>query len=195
MATTRIASSQGLNATSAASRDHVQSLTQECDASRGLAPRALELVVEVRVLELLQVQGRRVAHDAHTECVGEEVADEGFVVARRAGEPVGEQRHRQLEQDEPGQVAPVRRGRADVGDHAVDNELADPEQDHRRERIHEPEREDGEPVERARRPHHAQEGREVTERTEARRDGRERLPLPVARLVEDGGHGLPGLLR
>ena len=167
---------------------HVQRLAEQGDAAHRLAPGALQLVVELRVLELLEIERRGVPHDADAHVVGEQVADQRFVVARGAGERVREQRDGQLEQHQLREPPPVRRRRADVRHHAVDDELADPEQDDRRERIEQPEREDREAVARTRREDHAQERRQVAQCGEPLADGRERLSLPVARLVEDGGH-------
>src|SRR6185437_11873925 len=55
---------------------HGEELREEPDAARGLAARAFELIVEGRVLELLQVERGGVFHEQHARTIGEEVAEE-----------------------------------------------------------------------------------------------------------------------
>jgi hypothetical protein len=43
---------------------------------RGLAAGALEVIVEIRILELRQIERGGVAHEAHADVVREEVAEQ-----------------------------------------------------------------------------------------------------------------------
>ena len=83
-------------------------MTSDSSATRPivLASRALHLVVEVRILEVSQVEGRRVAHEAHRHLVGEKVAEQAFEQAGEAAEDVRRQRDPQLEQHQADQQAP-----------------------------------------------------------------------------------------
>ena len=92
----------------------------------GLAPRALEVVVELGILELREVERRGVLHEPHADAVGEEVAEQTFDEARRAREQLADDDDRELDRDEPAterQIAPV----ALRGDDAVDDQLPDPQ--------------------------------------------------------------------
>ena len=95
------------------------------------------------------------------------------------------QGHGELEEDEPRQVAPVRRGGAEVRHHAVDDELPDPQHHDRRESGQDAGRHDPGAVGRLRVPHHLQEARHVPERLEALAHGRQRLAPPGPGLVEE----------
>ena len=49
-------------------------------------PRALEVIVELRVLELMQIERGRVLHDADADAIREQVAEQSLDEGRRARE-------------------------------------------------------------------------------------------------------------
>ena len=87
------------------------SCTSSCDATRRSLPRALELIVELRILELLQVERRGVLHDADADPIREQIAEQALDESRRAREQLADDDRSHLERDEHPQVASSRRAR------------------------------------------------------------------------------------
>jgi hypothetical protein len=145
---------------------HAQQLREQPHPPRGLPPRALELVVERRVLELREVERGGVLHEAHARRVGEAVAQQALEQRRRAGEQVAAHHQGDLERHEapepPGVAAAALRR-----DHRVDDELPDPQREHRHPGAHEPQRGHAGRVPAVRAPHEAEERGHVAERGEA----------------------------
>src|SRR5689334_18931293 len=63
-----------------------QYLREEADAPSRVSARTLEVVVELRVLELREVQRRRVLHEPDAHAVGEQIAEQTFDELRCAAE-------------------------------------------------------------------------------------------------------------
>ena len=148
----------------------VEHLPDEAEAARRLPPGALELVVEVGVLEVLQVQLGGVLHQPHRRLVREEVAEEAVEEGGGAAQDVREDGEAELDGDERPERAEVARrvGEADVGEphDLVNDELADPQHRHGQAGPDEPERDAPRQHPRARLPHEPEQRREVPQRLE-----------------------------
>ena len=161
---------------------------EQPDPAHRLPAGPLQLVVELGVLELLQVERRRVAHELDAGLVGEEIAEQALEQRGEARQALAHQRDGELEREQlaqPGPVdarhAPARR-QPDRAHHLVHDQLADPQHRERNERARHPERQDARDVPRLGAPHQPQQPRHVTERLEARapaRTGRRGLPAPA----------------
>ena len=124
------------------------------------------MVVELRVLELREVERRRVLHEPHAEPVAEQVTEQALDEARGAREQLARNDDRELESDEPGDGAP-RSTIALRGDDAVDDELPDPERRDRYECANEPQRGHGNRVAAVRFPDEPYELRDVPKGVDA----------------------------
>ena len=85
---------------------------EQPDAADRLPPRPLELVVQLGVLELLQVERRRVAHQLDARLVGEEIAEQALEQRRDARQSLahegdGELDGQQLDQADPVDARPA----------------------------------------------------------------------------------------
>jgi hypothetical protein len=110
--------------------------------------RALELVLHVAVLEVLEVERRRVLHQAQAGLVAEAFREQRVDQRDGAAQHVGQHRQRELQREEPGDAVEeaelppfaqvVRRvRRADEQHHLVDDQLADVERRDRQQRADE----------------------------------------------------------
>ena len=79
-----------------------EDLAHQRGAAHGLAPRAVQAVLQLAVLEVLEVEGGRVLHEADAGGVGEPLGEQRVQERDDAAEHVGEHGQRQLdaEQDE-----------------------------------------------------------------------------------------------
>jgi hypothetical protein len=149
---------------------------EQSDAADGLAAGALEVIVGIRVLELGEVERRRVLHQAHADLVGEQVAEQTLEQGREPCKRFAHHGDAKLEAHEPAEVPPgggvagPRRGNG--GDDAVDDELADPQHGDGDERPHEPQHENAGRVAAVRLKHEAQKRRDVAQRLEPLTPGR-----------------------
>ena len=57
---------------------------QQPDPPDGLPAGSLQRIVELRVLEVLQIQGGRVLHDPHRQTIAEQIAEKALEKIRRA---------------------------------------------------------------------------------------------------------------
>ncbi len=134
---------------------------EEPDPPHRLPPGPLQLVVDLRVLELLQVERRGVLHQLDAGPVGEEVAQETLQQGGDPAQPLAHHRDRQLDPDQHGQPLPGHRPAAAVQgdgvDHLVHDELADPEHAQRHRRAGHPEQQDPDDVARLGLPHHPEQ--------------------------------------
>ena len=119
---------------------------EEPDPAHRLPPGALQLVVDLRVLELLQVERRGVPHQLDAGAVGEEIAQQALEQRREPGQPLAHQRDRELERQQLAEPRPVHRAaaarHADRAHHLVHDQLADPEHRERHERARDPQHQD-----------------------------------------------------
>src|SRR4029079_3811993 len=65
---------------------HAEDLAEQRHPSRGSLSGALEVIVEVGVLELMQVERRRVLHDPNAHAIREQVAEQSLGEAGESGE-------------------------------------------------------------------------------------------------------------
>jgi hypothetical protein len=158
-------------------------LREQPDSSGRLPPRAVELVVEVGVLELVEVERRGVAHQAHARHVREEVAEQTLDERGGAGQRLAHDREHDFDRHEPPQPREVCFGRAPERHHLVNDELADPQHGHGDEGAHEPERDHPGRHAAVRVPDEFDEGRDVAERLDPLAHGRPRdgVGLPPER--------------
>ncbi len=111
--------------------DRGQQQSKQPDAPDRLPPRALELIVEIGILELLEVEGGRVAHELHAGAVGEEIAEQALEQRRNPREALAHQCDDELDHEQLHQPLPIdgttRTRHAHRMDHLIDDQLADPE--------------------------------------------------------------------
>src|SRR6185295_19666532 len=97
-----------------------------CDSADRLSPGPLQMIVELRILELRQIQLCRVLHQLDAHRVGEEIAEQAFDQGRGAGENFAGQYDQQLQREVAPDLVeislPVPRC-----NHGVEYQLADPE--------------------------------------------------------------------
>ncbi len=155
-----------------------EELVHQRHPAGGLPAGALEPVLQLAVLEVLEVERRRVLHQAHAGGVGELLGEEGVEQRDQAAQPVGEHRQDELGRQQPAEVAeqaagqpvPQVRGhprRPGQPDHLVDDQLADIERGHRQQRPHQAQRQVGPGEAGAGPPDQLQEGGQVAQRPEA----------------------------
>ena len=158
--------------------DLPEQLAHQVRAAHGLAPGALELVLQLRVLEVGEVQRGRVLHQAHAGGVGEQLRQQRIAVADHPAEQVRQDCQAQLCQDQPGEVvehaaapglqqAVETDAHADQPHHLVDDQLADVQRHHRHERAYKAQAEGEERQQRAGGPDLPEERRDVAQRVEA----------------------------
>ena len=160
-----------------------EQLAHQVHAAHRLATRAIELVLQVGILEVLQVQRRRMLHQAHAGGVGEQFRQQRVAVADQAAEQVGTDRQRELDHQQPRQrfqLAAAPGGADRIEPHAgrdqahrlVDDQLADVERRDRQERADHAQTQRGQRQRGAGGPDLAEEGRQVAQRVEAFAQGR-----------------------
>ncbi len=88
---------------------HAEQLREQRDATGRPLPRALEMIVERRILELVQIERRRVLHDADADPIREQVAEQAFDKPGRAREELAASGDSHLERDEHPEVVRGRR--------------------------------------------------------------------------------------
>jgi hypothetical protein len=108
---------------------HTEELREQRDPAGGLLARPLEVVVRRGVLELGEVQGRRVDHESDAHEIGKEVAEQRFDQRGRTGEELTSENDRYFQGDVAPQAANA--GSAGSADDGVDDELSDPERGYR----------------------------------------------------------------
>jgi hypothetical protein len=149
--------------------DHVldRGEQQGADAPHRLAPGPLQLVVQLGVLELLQVERRRVAHQLHAGAIGEEVAEQALQQRRHPGETLAHHGDAQLARQQLAQPGPghdaARCRQGDRVHHLVYDQLADPEHRERHQRAEHPEDQDPHHVPGLRLPHQLEQPGEMAE--------------------------------
>ncbi len=89
---------------------------EQSDPSDRLTPRPLELVVHLGVLELLEVEHRRMTHQLDAGAVGEEIAEEALEQRRDPGQSLTGQGNRHFDREQLDESRPVdgRAGARDV---------------------------------------------------------------------------------
>jgi hypothetical protein len=179
-----------------------EELAHERHPPRRLAAGALQPVLRLGVLEVLEVECGGVLHELHARHVREALAEQRVDERDDAPEDVGEHGERELDgeqQEQPVEQPTLpppgerrrRAGRARAGHHLVDDQLADVERGHRQHRAHEAQGEGGDREGAARPPDEAEEGRHVAQRAEAlaqRAGGGARRRARVAAATAGGGH-------
>ena len=83
------------------------------------------MIVELRILELREIERRRVFHEANAHPIREQIAEESLDKLRGAAQRITADGDRELESDEQRQAVPVGTG-GTRANHLVDNQLADP---------------------------------------------------------------------
>jgi hypothetical protein len=163
----------------------------EADPAERLAARALEVVVGLGVLVLRQVERGGVLHQANTDAVRKQVAQQTFQQCRQAGQPLAGHADGELEQHQGAQVLPVERlasrVRAHGADHAVDDELADPQHRERNQRADGAQGENRRRVAAVRLEHELQQGWDVLQGLEPLGPAR-RLAVGAAARAPGTGH-------
>ena len=167
---------------------------EERHATHRLAASSLKAVVEIRVLEVLEVEGGCVTHETNAHLVGEQVAEEALEEAGRSAHRLEHERQRELERDQREQASPIGIGGSDVGYDAVDDELGDPQHRQWPERAHDSEHQNTRSVGRLGAPDHREEARNEPERLHALPEGRQFPTAAVDGLGEGEGHA-EGLVR
>jgi hypothetical protein len=175
---------------------HRQQLREEANPADGLSPRALEVVIEGGVLELCEVEGRRVLHEPNADVIREEVAEQTLDECRAPREHLAAEDDGQLERDQPPerrQVALATLGR----DHGVDDELAHPQGRHGGERADDAEHDHRRGERAVCLPHESDERHDVAERVHARPPSRLllgvfRRPRPIAERVRENASPMDG---
>ena len=102
-----------------------EQLGHEPDSPHGLTPCALQMIVELGILELREIERRGVLHEPHADPIAEPVAEHALDETRRPGQEFTDNDDCHLDRDE----APDRAPRCATplrGDDAVDDELPDP---------------------------------------------------------------------
>ena len=142
----------------------------QADPPHRLAARPLEVVVGLRVLVLGQIEGGGVLHQPHADSVGEQVAQQALEQRGEPRQSLAPDRDGELEHHQAAEMPPVhlsaRGPRLHRGDHAVDDQLADPQHRQRDERPHRAQHEDARGVATVGLEHQLEEWRDVLERLE-----------------------------
>ncbi len=81
---------------------------KQADAADRLPPGPLQLVVDLRVLELLQVEIGGVLHELHAGPVGEQVSQEALEQGRYSAQSFAHQGDAELDADQDRETAPRR---------------------------------------------------------------------------------------
>ena len=123
-----------------------QEQREQPDAPHRLAAGALQVIVNLGVLELRQIERRRMLHQAHADAVAEQVAEQALEQRREARQRFPHHGEAELQPDQAAQVPPVHgragRLRAHRGNHAVNDQLPHPQHRERHERAHRAQRQD-----------------------------------------------------
>jgi hypothetical protein len=150
-----------------------EQLRQQRQPAAGLPPRPLQAVLHLAVLEVLQVQRRRVLHQPHAGRVVEALREEGVRQRDHAAQHVGDDGQRQFDDEQPRErvqqprIPPraetLRPRHARQPDHLVDDQLADVKRHYRQQCPKQPHPEVGQRQPRRRLPDQAQKGRQIPE--------------------------------
>ena len=146
---------------------HRQQHRDEPDARRGLPACPLQVIVELRVLELLEIERRRMPHEPDAHAVGEEIAQQRLHERRCPREKFPADHHRELQRDDPPQRCQRRTWRGGEMHHLVDDELGDPQARDRYERAEQAQPDHRQGVSAMRLPHEPQQGRKIAQRGHA----------------------------
>ena len=155
-----------------------EQLAHQAHAAHGLAARAVELVLQVGILEVLEVERRGMFHQPDAGGVGEQFRQQPVAVADHPAEQVGADRQRELQREQAGQRGQLAAGpggaEAVEGDAGagqphgfIDDQLADVQRRDGQERADDPQAERGQRQRRAGRPDLPEERRQVAQRVEA----------------------------
>jgi len=150
---------------------YCEQLCQQRDPADGLAAGSFEMIVELRVLELGEVEPRGVLHQPHAHPVGEQVAEQALDERRSTRQHLAEHDDADLDGDVTPQVVPVGCPRP-RGQDSIYDELADPERRDRHEPAHDAKHQHRRGEAAVRLPDHSEQARDVAERVH---------PLPPAR--------------
>jgi len=172
--------------------DLAEQLAHQVHPAHGLAPGAVQPVLQVRILEVLQVQGGGVLHQAHAAGIGEQFREQAVGVADHPAQQVRAHRHRQLQRQQGQQrpelaraqrVAEPVQAQPQPGQphHLVDDQLADVEHQHRQHGADQAQAEAGQGQAGAGGPDLAQERRDVAHGVETlAQSGVAAFPLGLA---------------
>ena len=171
-----------------------EELADEARAARGLAPRALQPVLQLAVLEVLEVERGRVLHEPQARLVAELLGQQRIEQRDEAAEHVGGDREPELQREQPADAVElaareplpqrvVDERRAREPHDLVDDELADVERHDRQQRAHDAQHALAHRQRGARPPDELQEGRKVAQRAQA---------LAEAPALEGDGGSSPG---
>ena len=155
-----------------------EELAQKRDPPAGLAACAIEPVLQLAVLEVLEVEGRRVLHEAHAGGDVVLLREQRLRQGDHAPQHVRQDGQAELQDQEHGQPVehsarqPIAQPRRPVGSlrqqqHLVDDQLPDVEGGHRQQRAQEAHEQVGRSQAGARLPDQLQEGREIAQGAEA----------------------------
>ena len=78
---------------------HGEQQRQEGDSADGLSSRALEVIVELGILELREIEPRGVLHQPDAHRVGKQITEQALDQRRRAGEDLADQHDAELERE------------------------------------------------------------------------------------------------
>ena len=155
-----------------------EELAHEAGASRGLRPRALEAVLELAILVVLEVETRRVLHQPHAGRRAELFGEQRIEERDAAAEHIRDHRERKFQRQEERDVVehaarePLLEGRAGrrrprEAHHLVDDEGADVERRHRQQCAQQAQQRLRHGDARARLPDELQERGKITKSAEA----------------------------
>ncbi len=155
-----------------------EQLPEQRQAAAGLPPRALQAVLQLAVLEVLEIERRGVLHQAHAGGIREALRQQRIDQRHGAAEHVGEHGQPELQDEQPDErveqpgVVPGAQAlrwarQPGKADHLVDDQLADIQRDHRQQRPEHPQREVGDGQRGRGLPDEREEGRQVAERADA----------------------------
>ncbi len=153
-------------------RDHAlhggEQQREEAQAADGLAAGTLQPVVDLRVLQLLEVQRGGVAHQPHAGVVGEPVAQKTLEQPSRPAQHRAGQGDSQLRAQQRRQPAPVGIpiGAGHRRHHLVNYQFPDPEQPQRHQRPGHPDQDDAHGVARLGLPDQLEQPGQVAHGTE-----------------------------
>jgi len=151
----------------------VEELAHEPGAPRRLLARALEPVLHFAILEVLQVEGRRVLHEAQAHRDAEALAEQRIEKRDAAAEDVGDHGEREFQREKaPDRIEVVA---LDARHDRIDDERTDVQSRDREQRADEAERDHRDADRGTRLPDELEEGREVTEGAYALAEGGGRL--------------------
>ncbi|MNV19490.1 hypothetical protein D3C71_1103550 [compost metagenome] len=155
-----------------------EQLAHQVHPAHGLAPRAVQLVLQVRIFEVLQVQLGGVFHQPHAGDVGEQLGEQAVGIVHRAAQQVRDDRQAELEGQQAQQGIEQAAGeglakRREAGlvlaqvQCRIDDQLAHVEHGHRQQCADQAQPEAGTGQGGAGLPDLAQEGGQVAHRLEA----------------------------